>query len=362
MASSGQGRRRRALPWVLGIVAVLAAGVIGALIANAINSPSTTTTATTSAASSSCNVTAVADRALPAVVTIYAGSGSSAGVGAGEVIRPDGYILTNNHVIVPALRTGRVEVVFDDGTSATATIVGRDPLTDLAVVRVSDRSGLPAISLGNSSDLRIGQGVVAVGAPLGLSSTVTNGIVSALGRTVHVPGEGSQTALLIDAVQTDAAINPGNSGGALLDCSGKLVGVPSAGATIPSSSGSGGSIGLGFAIPVSVAAKVANEIIATGTVRHAFIGVEVEPLSASAARESSGAQGLRVAALVAGGPAASAGLRVGDVITSIEGRATDSADQLMALTLSKSPGDRVAIEYERNGRPATATVTLAARP
>jgi putative serine protease PepD len=362
MASSRQGGRSGALRWALGIAVVLAAGVVGALIANAINSPSTAAT-TTSAAGSSCNVTAVADRALPTVVTIFAGSGSSSGIGTGEVIRSDGYILTNNHVVVPAVSSRRLSVVFDDGTSANATIVGRDPLTDLAVIRV-DKSDLPTIPLGNSSDLRIGQGVVAVGAPLGLSSTVTSGIVSALGRTVHVPGESSQAALLIDAVQTDAAINPGNSGGALLDCAGKLVGVPSAGATIPTASGepTGGSIGLGFAIPVNVATKVANEIIATGTVRHGFIGIEVEPLSASAARESTGAQGLRVAAVVPGGPAAGAGLRVGDVITAIGGRATDSADQLMAATLSKSPGDHVAIEYERNGSPATATVTLAARP
>jgi putative serine protease PepD len=348
----------------LGIVVVLAAGVIGGVIANAINSPSTTTATGTSAAGSSCNVTTVADQALPAVVTILAGSGSTGGIGAGEVIRPDGYILTNNHVIVPALGGRNLEVVFDDGTTATATIVGRDPLTDLAVIKVQGKSNLRTIALGDSSDLRIGQAVVAVGAPLGLSSTVTSGIVSALGRTVHVPAESSQTALLIDAVQTDAAINPGNSGGALLDCSGKLVGVPSAGATVPTSSGepSGGSIGLGFAIPVNVAAKVADEIIATGTVRHAFIGLQVEPLSASAARESGGAQGLRVVAVVPGGPAASAGLRAGDVIKAIDGTTTVNADQLMALTLTRRAGDRVTLEYERNGRPATATVTLAARP
>jgi putative serine protease PepD len=266
-------------------------------------------------------------------------------------------------VILPAVGAGKLQVVFDDGTSATATIVGRDPLTDLAVIRVAGRSDLPSIPIGDSSNLRIGQGVVAVGAPLGLSSTVTSGIVSALGRTVHVAGETSQGALLIDAVQTDAAINPGNSGGALLDCSGKLVGVPSAGATVPSSSGesSGGSIGLGFAIPVNLAMRVADEVIATGTVRHAYIGLQIEPLPASALGETGGAQGLRVVALVPGGPAASAGLRVGDIITAIDGRSSDSADQVAAVTLRKTPGDRVAVEYERNGSRGTATVTLAAR-
>jgi putative serine protease PepD len=365
MASARERRPRGgALRWALAIGVVLAAGVIGGLIANAINSPSNAASTAASSAGSSCNVTAVADQALPAVVTIFAGTANSGGVGAGEVIRSDGYILTNNHVIVPALGDRKLEVAFADGTTAPATIVGRDPLTDLAVIRVTGRSDLPTISLGDSSDLRIGQPVVAVGAPLGLSSTVTSGIISALGRTVHVPAEASQTALLIDAVQTDAAINPGNSGGALLNCSGKLVGVPSAGAAIPTSSGesSGGSIGLGFAIPVNLAAKVADEIIATGTVRHAFIGLQVEPLSASAARESGGAHGLRVVVATAGGPAASAGLRAGDIIKAIDGTATDSADQLVALTLSRRAGDRVTIEYERNGGSATATVTLAARP
>jgi putative serine protease PepD len=253
-------------------------------------------------------------------------------------------------------------VVFDDGSTAQATITGRDPLTDLAVVRVSDKSDLRAIPVGNSADLRIGQGVVALGAPLGLSSTVTSGIVSALGRTVHVPGEAQQSALLTDAVQTDAAINPGNSGGALVDCSGDLIGVPTAGASVPSSSGeaSGGSIGLGFAIPSNLAVKVADEIISTGTVTHAFIGIQAEPLSASALREN-GTQGLRVTAVTAGGPAASAGLRAGDILTTIQGQPAESADQLMALTLTKRAGDRIELGYERDGSKATATITLSAR-
>lgn len=265
-------------------------------------------------------------------------------------------------MILPAVGGGTLQVVFDDGSTADATITGRDPLTDLAVIRVSGKSDLRTISVGKSSDLRIGQGVVALGAPLGLSSTVTSGIVSALGRTVHLPGEASRSALLIDAVQTDAAINPGNSGGALVDCSGDLIGVPTAGASIPSPSGgaSGGSIGLGFAIPVDLAIKVADEIIATGTVTHSFIGIQTEPLSASATR-GSGTKGLRVAAVVAGGPAASAGLQVGDIITSIDGQDATSTDQLMAVTLTKRAGDQVEIGYERNGSRATATITLAAR-
>jgi putative serine protease PepD len=361
MSSSGNPLGRRALPIAIGVVVLIAAGVAGALIANAVNSPSNATTTAGSgvSGSSSCNVPYVADKELPSVVTIFAGGGQSGGVGSGEVIRSDGYILTNNHVILPAVGGGPLQVVFTDGGAASATITGRDPLTDLAVIHVSDKSDLRTISIGNSSNLRIGQGVVALGAPLGLSSTVTSGIVSALGRTVHVPGEASQTALLIDAVQTDAAINPGNSGGALVDCSGDLIGVPTAGATIPSPSGaaSGGSIGLGFAIPVNLATKVADEIIATGTVTHAFIGIQAEPLPASATGQS-GPQGLRVAAVVPGGPAESAGLRVGDIITSIDGQAATSTDQLMAVTLTKRAGNQVEIGYKRDGSEATATITL----
>jgi putative serine protease PepD len=187
--------------------------------------------------------------------------------------------------------------------------------------------------------------------------------VATLGRTIHVPGEGSQTALLIDAVQTDAAINPGNSGGALVDCSGALVGVPTAGATVPSPSGaaSGGSIGLGFAIPVNLATKVADEIISTGSVTHAFIGVQAQSLSANTARPAGQAEGLWITAVVPGSPAANAGLRAGDIITTIDGSPASSTDQLMALTLTKRPGDRVEIGYERDGAKATATLTLSAR-
>jgi putative serine protease PepD len=356
-------RRRRVPVWAVGLVVLIAAGVVGALIADAVNSPSTRTPPA-AAAASACDVTAVADQELASVVTIFAGTEGSASVGSGEIIRSDGYVLTNNHVVVPAVASGKLEVVFHDGASEAATITGRDALTDLAVVHVSGKANLRTIPIGNSAGLRIGEPVVALGAPLGLSSTVTSGIVSALGRTVQVPGEASQTALLIDAVQTDAAINPGNSGGALVNCSGDLVAVPTAGATVPSSSGesNGGSIGLGFAIPVNLATTVADEIIATGRVTHAFIGLQAEPLSASATGASSGEHGLRVSTVVAGGPAASAGLEVGDIITSIGGSAAVSTDQLLAVTLTRRAGDRVAIGYSRDGKQATTTVTLAAQP
>jgi putative serine protease PepD len=217
---------------------------------------------------------------------------------------------------------GSVEVVFNDGKTARATITGRDPLTDLAVLKVSGESGLRPIRLGDVKSLNVGQQVVVLGAPLGLSSTVTSGIVSALDRTIQVPGENRQSAFLINAIQTDAAINPGNSGGALLNCSGKLVGVPTAGATVPSPSGqaNGGSIGLGFAIPVNLAKTVSNEIIDSGTVRHAYLGLQARPVSPNAARQNGQAKGLLVTGVVGGSPAADPGLRTGDIITTIDGQ------------------------------------------
>jgi putative serine protease PepD len=364
MFSGADSRGRRAVQLAFAAVILVAAGVAGALIANALNNNSSASTTATAAAGAvsgpSCDVTSVAQQKLPTVVTILAHGAEGGGVGSGEVIRSDGYILTNNHVILPAVPGGQLQVIFEDGHSAQATIVGRDPLTDLAVIRVQGVSDLRPISIGNSAELRIGQPVVALGAPLGLSSTVTSGIVSALGRTVHVPGEGSQTALLADAVQTDAAINPGNSGGALVDCSGTLVGVPTAGATVPSPSGEagGGSIGLGFAIPVNLATKVADEIIDTGTVSHAFIGIQAQPVAGGTGGQE---QGLWVAAVSPGGPAASAGLQAGDIIKSIDGEPAVSSDQLMVLTITKRAGDQVKIGYERNGSEANTTITLVAR-
>ncbi|MGH3262613.1 MAG: S1C family serine protease, partial [Trebonia sp.] len=198
----------------------------------------------------------------------------------------------------------------------------------------------------------------------GLSGTVTSGIVSALDRTVEVPAENDKSALLVSAVQTDAAINPGNSGGALVNCSGQLIGVPSAGATVPTSSGesSGGSIGLGFAIPVDLAKTISGEIMSTGRVTHAFFGLQTVPIPQATAAEAGISEGLFVAGVVADGPAAKAGLRRGDVITKVNGNPATGNVQLQEVTLAKRPGDTVTVDYVRDGKAATATVTLAAQP
>jgi putative serine protease PepD len=224
---------------------------VGGVIVAATSSPASSaeSSSPTSSEISACAVTPVVNKVIPSVVTISARGEGGGGTGSGEVIRSGGYILTNNHVIAIAAHGGSVEVLFSDGQTAPATITGRDPQTDLAVLKVQTTHQLKVIPLGNSSTVKVGEATVVVGAPLGLSGTVTSGIVSALDRTIEVPAENDSSALLVSAIQSDASINPGNSGGAMVNCAGQLIGVPTAGATVPSSSGesSGGSIGLGFA-------------------------------------------------------------------------------------------------------------------
>ncbi len=357
---SGAQRGRPSGPVLaLAVIALLVAGVVGGLIANAINGSSSEKTSRSTGSQTaiasgagSCDVTNVADERLPSIVTILVGGDEAGGVGSGEVIRADGYVLTNDHVIAPAGSSGQIQVRFNSGSVSTARIVGRDPRTDLAVLHVSDAGTLQAIPIGDSAAIRVGQPVVALGAPLGLSSSVTSGIVSALGRTVRLPGAEGVTALLVDAIQTDAAINPGNSGGALVDCSGAMVGVPTAGASAASPTGqaSVGSIGLGFAIPANFAKRVADELIANGSVSHASLGLSALPVPE--------AHGLLIASVAPGGPAARAGLREGDLIESIAGEPASSVEELAALTLTKRAGERVELGYKRDGSQGSATITL----
>ena len=362
-ARPAKGTRRPPWPWIL-IPAALVVGV-GTGCTSTATSSSTGTTGTVAAGSATgCDVTSVADDVLPSVVTISASGAAGAGTGSGEVIKSDGYILTNNHVISPAANGGKVEVTFQAGTTVPATIVGRDVLTDLAVLKVTPPFDLKAIAMGSSDSVVVGQPVVVLGAPLGLSGTVTSGIVSALDRTVEVPAEDDRSALLVSAVQTDAAINPGNSGGALVNCDGDLVGVPTAGATVPNPAGgsSAGSVGLGFAIPVNIATTISDEIISTGRVSHSYFGLQTLPIPPDAAAQAGLSGGLFVGGVVAGGPAAKAGLAQGDVITKINGQPATTNVQLQELTLTKSPGDKVTMDYLRGGASHSATVTLASQP
>ncbi len=340
MAGRQQRTRVRRGPIIAVVVAAILGGVVGGVIVNALDSDGN---GSSSEGGAVCAASTIAARDLPSVVTIKV------------------HVLTNNHVIAAAASGGHVEVVFNDGETAPAKIVGRDPSTDLAVVKVEGSENLRPIALGKSENVTIGAPVVALGAPLGLSNTVTSGIVSALGRTVTVPGESqTETALLVDAIQTDASINPGNSGGALVDCDGQLVGLPTAGATVPNASGepSAGSVGINFAVPIDLAKLVADEIIETGKAEHSYIGLQTTLVQGPDGTPG----GLQVAAIDPSGPAAEAGLKAGDVITEIDGEAAQSNDQLLAITLKERAGSTFEVEYERGGASHTATVTLGSTP
>jgi putative serine protease PepD len=365
----GERRGRRWWPWAPLVGGFIVVGVVGGLIGAAIASPNSTSNAatgstTTGSTTAVCAATSVANEVLPSVVTISVKGPGGAGTGSGEILQSGGYIVTNNHVIAPAASSGSIEVLFADGTSEPATLIGRDAQTDLAVIKVQSTGGLKPIALGSSSSVQVGQPVVALGAPLGLSNTVTSGIVSALDRTVEVPSDGDKNALLVSAVQTDAAINPGNSGGALVNCAGQLIGIPSAGATVPTEGGgsSAGNIGIGFAIPVDLAKTISDEIIATGSVTHAYFGLQTVPIPQSAAQEAGVSGGLYVQGVVPGGPSASAGIRQDDIITEIDGQPATSNVQLQELTLTKKPGDQVTLTYVRSGSTNKATVTLGTQP
>jgi putative serine protease PepD len=348
--------------WLLGAAAAVAAiGLGAAALIVALNNSSSPTGTSTAANVPACSAAEVARQELPSVVTIQVAAGATSGSGSGVVMDTNGHILTNNHVIAAAASGGRVTVMFADGRTEPATIVGRDPQTDVAVLQTPSSSGLTPMTFGSSDGVVVGQPVIALGAPLGLASTVTAGIVSALDRSVNVPADNGTTATLVAAVQTDAAINPGNSGGALVNCAGQLVGVPTAGATVPSPEGasSAGNIGIGFAIPSDFAKTIAGEIIANGTISHGFFGLTV--VTVPGEHPGSGPAGLYVTSVTAGGPAQAAGLQTGDLIVEISGDPATNAEQLSMATLRNRPGDVVKLTYERQGAQHQADVTLGRR-
>ncbi len=300
------------------------------------------------------SIQAVASRVLPSTVSVLASSNASAGEGSGVILTADGLILTNNHVVAGATN---IEVRFNDGTTAAATVVGTTATDDLAVIKADGVSGLTPATLGSSANLQVGQPVVAIGSPLGLSATVTSGIVSALNRPVRTGSESGQSQdTVINAVQTDAAINPGNSGGALVDMNGSVIGINSAIASLSSSQGGqAGSIGVGFAIPVDQAKRIAQEIISTGKATHAVLGASV---SDAAGRSSQIPTGAQIARVTAGSGAEAAGLQDGDVITEVGNQAVESADALIAAVRSATPNGTVSVTFVRGGQTQTVDVTL----
>ncbi|WUT05963.1 trypsin-like peptidase domain-containing protein [Streptomyces sp. NBC_00704] len=309
-------------------------------------------------------VAGIAARALPGVVTLHVSGGGRSGTGTGFVLDSLGYILTNNHVVESAKGGGGISVVFEGGKTVAAEVVGRDSGYDLAVVRVTGVKGLRPLYLGNSDDVRVGDPVVAIGAPFDLEGTVTSGIISARERPV-VAGGGSGDASdvsYVDALQTDAPINPGNSGGPLLDARGWVIGVNSAIRSgsdgVDGTDAQGGSVGLGFAIPINQGKRVAEELINTGRATHPVIGVSLDmDYAGDGARVSAtGADGK--APVTPGGPGDRAGIRAGDVITGVDGRRVHTGGELIVRTRSHRPGDRLELTVERAGRERTLTLVL----
>ena len=305
------------------------------------------------------SVAALAARVIPSVVSITTRTPDGGGTGSGFVIRSDGYLLTNNHVVADAIGadgnqiSGALQVQFSDGRTLSGQVVGRDPSYDLAVVKVN-LSGLTALPLGNSDQIQVGDSVIAIGSPLGLSGTVTTGIISAKNRAVTTSGSFSPGNSFINALQTDAAINPGNSGGPLVDATGAVIGVNSAIASLGSSfGGQSGSIGLGFAIPINQAKRTAEELIRSGKSSHPIIGVSLDTAFAGPGARIATTKG----AVSTGSPAAKAGLLPGDIIVAIDGRRVANSDDLIVAIRIHAPGDRVVLTYVRN-RAAEAKVGL----
>jgi putative serine protease PepD len=355
------------------VAAILAAGLIGggvgAVVTNQLDDNATTVTSTSAgpvrsvprSAGDLGSVSQVAAALLPSVVSIEVSGNGQAGEGSGVIISADGKILTNNHVVAAAANGGQLRVTFNDGSTAPAQILGRDPQSDIAVIKV-DRTGLTPAKLGNPADLVVGEQVVAIGSPLGLQGTVTTGIVSALNRPVTIGTEngfGQQDGnTVIDAIQTDAAINPGNSGGALVNMNGEVIGINTAIASLQSGSGGqAGSIGVGFAIPIDQARETADQLANGQQVDHAFLGVNV----AAATPDGEPVSGAYITDIQANSPAATAGLQAGDVVTRFGDRAIDGPDALVAAVRAQDTGAKVTVTYQRDGQTKTVEVTLGAR-
>ncbi|MFF9562979.1 trypsin-like peptidase domain-containing protein [Leifsonia sp. NPDC014704] len=341
-------------------------------------------------------ITAVAAKASPSVVTISVSASSSGGTGSGIILTSDGYVLTNTHVVTLDGQAANVNVTVtdNDGKIYTAKIVGTDPTTDLAVIKLDKASGLTPISWGDSSKLNVGNTTVAIGAPLGLSGTVTDGIVSALNRSISIassaapkddsnsdggsqnpfnfdfPDQGGQQqqqqqssgTISLPVIQTDASINPGNSGGALLNSKGELIGVNVAIASAGGSSSDGsqsGSIGVGFAIPSNLAKRISDEIIKSGSATHGLLGASVADASTDSKATTVGAL---IKSVTSGGAAAGAGLKAGDIVVNLDDTPITDATDLTAQVRAQAAGSKVDVTYIRDGQTKTATVTLGTLP
>ena len=404
---------------VAAVIAAVVGGASGAGIVAAVDANSPTpvassasgpTSITVNDAKTATTITAVAAKASPSIVTINATTSSEAGTGSGIILTSDGYVLTNNHVVTLDGESAdpTIQVETYDGRLFAAKVVGTDPVDDLAVIKLQNVSGLQPAQFADSSKLNVGDMAIAIGAPLGLSGTVTNGIVSALNRSITVQssaapsksgsssgngsGDGSGSGsspfnfwnfgggsgsgsggssqdqsttatatISLSVIQTDAAINPGNSGGALLDSDGKVIGINCAIASASDtsdSSGQSGSIGVGFAIPSNIALRIADSIMKTGSATHGLLDAEIEDVTTDGSATSSKVVGAKIVSVVSGGAAANAGLKAGDIVTNFNGiPITDSTD-LTAQVRALEAGAHASLTYVRDGRSDKVSVTL----
>jgi putative serine protease PepD len=352
---------------IAGLVAgALIGGGAGAGVASLVDDPATARGTSAAAQNvviqnpeTATTATAAAGKAAPSVVTIYVASGSNSASGSGVILTDDGYVVTNNHVVADAGSGGSVQARTADGTLYDATVVGTDPASDLAVVRLDGAAGLTAASFADSDKVQVGDVAVAIGAPLGLTNTVTDGIISATRRAVAT-GSTQDDATVVDALQTDAAINPGNSGGALVNGAGEVVGINTAIATVasgtPGSQSQSGNIGVGFAIPGNTVQRIAKEIIANGSATRAFLGVSAR--TAADQRNPNVGTGAELVSVESGSAAGDAGLQVGDVVTAVGDRPVTTSTELTAAVRSKAPGDKVTLTVRRGNDTRTAGVTL----
>ncbi len=342
----------------LALVMALIAGGVGAIVDRALslhNSNLVSTHSTVQRAPDS--IAGIAARVSPSVVSIDAQTASGGDTGSGFFIQSDGTILTNNHVVEGAVTSGgSITVNLANGKSYPARVLGRDASYDLAVLKI-DVTDAPALQLGDSDAIQVGDPVIAIGSPLGLAGTVTSGIISAKNRAV-TSGGGTGESSFINALQTDAAINPGNSGGPLVNINGAVIGVNSAIASLGSNFASqSGSIGLGFAIPIKQARKTAEQLIKTGKATYPLIGVSVDSTyTGTGARITTGAK-----AILAGGPGEKAGMRAGDIITEFDGQAINNADELIVAIRSHNVGDTVTVKFLRGSVAKSVSLTLIAK-